>query len=246
MKIKPSQYDNFKDRTNSMFCEILQKFSENCKDQKTYASIPRINDLAELIGKYIEPVLLDHRLLLYQASSGSKFHGLHRPYDEVMQEVIDTAKISHETLVTLSAEEYQCIYKRVRDAVENLAAPISDTKQTELLPLKCFVWDKMTSKPAFYPQTPFTFTEKINADYEPDNDFGNLHELLYDAIDEDTANKLYDAMATDIPMANRLTEILVDVVLKKMTHGPCIGCKSSKDLCKTCTKQRGLSDNYKN
>lgn len=246
MKIKPSQYNNFKDNVNSRFCEILQKFSENRKDQKTYANIPQVNDLAELIGKYIEPVLLDHRLLLYQASSSSRFHGLHRPYEEVMQEVINTTKISHETLVTLSAEEYQCIYDKIKNAVENIAAPVENTKQTELLPLKCFVWDKMTSKPAFYSQTPFTFTEKINADYEPDNDFGNLHKLLYDAIDEDTANRLYDAMATDIPMTNRLTEILVDVVLKKMTHGPCIGCKASKDLCRTCTKQRSLSDNYKN
>lgn len=246
MKIKPSQYSNFKDKVNSTFCEILQEFSKNRGSQKSYAKMPRVDDLAELIKKYIEPVLLNHVLMLYQASSGSKFHGLHRPYDEVMSELIDTSRISHESLITLSAEEYQRICKKIRDAVENLATPISDTKQPELMPLKCFVWDRMTSKPVFYSQAPSTFTEKINADYEPGNDFGCTHKILYDAVNEKTANRLYDAMVLDISMANRLTEIMVDVVLKKMTHGPCIGCKSSKDMCRTCTKQRGLSDNYKN
>lgn len=236
--IEPTKYEAFHKDIMATIHVILTNRSKKNPSTETEDAV------ADKLAKNLETTTINGVLHGKDPDVSSKNYGLYVKFKDIMTGYMNEFNdgVWNERVRT------KC-QNAIVEKVWNKSDPFNGFKyDRQALPLSCFIWNANTGKPVFYTDetdAPVAHLKKVHADYEPTQDWSEpIYEALSDVVTEGMANKLFAALA-ECPVENdTLVTMLVHVIINKMSHGPCKGCKAPKELCRNCQRRRDLQDNY--
>lgn len=224
---------------------IHQTIKALCKNKRyeknsLFDRLIRADMAAKLIALHSQPVYLQDEseqvTLLQQKYVNEPMYGCHVPAKDIVRKLMPNIFITD--IVCYMLDDYP--------------KGIVSVKHAKLIPMKNSIWDSENDKAIPYEDMHgAVFLRKIPFTCKPDEKSGK-YVKTEKAIDRmlrtpDTWSDIFYELIENVDgdFSQDIAQIFINSLVRNIPYKPCEGCSQPEKMCGTCTRRKGLKDNYR-